>query len=418
MLDMVSTNEMLDNQPTSVRIKESVNASLNFVNYFFSDNEWYWVINHSIRVSEFTVDPNNPNIADHDSEMVLLQVDQPAANHNGGMIFFGVDGYLYVSLGDGGGAGDQYRNALNLTTLLGKILRIDVNVKDKFYGIPPDNPFVKHKHIRPEIYAYGARNMWRCSIDRGDKNESDGRIFCGDVGQSRVEEINVIRKGKNYGWSAFEGSKCYNKTLCSMFQANLTFPIISYDHSIGQSVVGGYVYRGCDNPKLVGRYIYGDTMNGHLFLAKETNKIWVTMDISMGNESLCNRGLTGNYYRTILSFGENEAGELFVLSARWPKPYYKTSKLYRIVDPLLRGDPELCKPRVKTPQKLETLRRRNIYKKYIAVLKSKKTDSTCEDRRHGCMKYFSNRNGKKPKYSCIKWKKYTIIFCKRTCKFC
>ena len=129
-------------------------------------------------MSEFTVDPHNPNMADHSSEMILLQVDQPASNHNGGMIFFAGDGYLYISLGDGGGAGDPWQTGLDLSTLLGKILRIDVNTNDKLYSIPPDNPFVGNPNARAEIFAYGCRNMWRCSVDdggnSGEENTSNG----------------------------------------------------------------------------------------------------------------------------------------------------------------------------------------------------------------------------------------------------
>ena len=261
-------------------------------------------------------------------------MDQPAANHNGGMIFFAGDGYLYISLGDGGGAGDPWQTGLNLNTLLGKMLRLDVDRPDEVYGIPPDNPFVGQPGRKPEIFAYGCRNMWRCSVDKGEDNhvseKGDGRgqkgggkggeekekgyrradnegkignegmntgerIFCGDVGQSRFEEIDIIKNGGNYGWSAYEGPSCYNETLCKQPMHNLTFPIIHYNHTQGQSVVGGYVYRGCSVPSLYGRYVFGDTVNGRLFVAREVNGSWVTKGVVMGNESMCT-GRSFNQY--------------------------------------------------------------------------------------------------------------------------
>lgn len=355
--------------------------------------------------------------------MVLLRVKQPAANHNGGMIFFGYDGYLYISLGDGGGAGDQYRQALDLKTLLGTILRIDVNIQDYLYGIPAFNPFVWHKTARKEIFAYGIRNMWRCSVDRGDQYmRGKGRIFCGDVGQSRFEEIDLIKWGRNYGWSAYEGSECYNKTLCAMKQPNLEFPILTYNHTFGQSIVGGYVYRGCNKPKLYGQYIFGDTMNGNLFIAKEDkNGKWTRRNILMGNDSLCNHhGLNNEYFQNILSFGETESGELLILSVRWPSPHYKIGKIYRLVDPLIRGDPEACRVDVKAPEALKRIRRRRIYEKYKArrPATTKKKIASCMDKKKGCKRWFTNRKGKKARYDCKRLMIFANQFCKKTCKLC
>ena len=174
---------------------------------------------HQSTVSEFHVSASNPNRADPTSERVLMTIPQPEDNCNGGQLFFGVDGYLYIALGDGGGAGDRHGrigNGLDLTTLLGSILRIDVSNPNVTYSIPEDNPFATNSTARPEIYAYGLRNPWRCSVDRGDKNGAGkGRIFCGDVGQSKFEEIDIIEKGRNYGWRAYEGFSCYDRRLCT-----------------------------------------------------------------------------------------------------------------------------------------------------------------------------------------------------------
>eukprot|EP00795_Rhopilema_esculentum_P002922 gene2922-1164_t len=185
------------------------------------DRHWFDSPKHKIRISEFIVSSSDPNVADSESEVVILELEEPEANHEGGMIFFGDDGYLYIVTGDGGGGGDRHwsiGNSLNMTNLLGKVLRVDVDVYDgRRYRIPSDNPFIGTKGARPEIYAYGARNMWRCSKDRGDpiSRKGKGRVFCGDVGQNKFEEIDIIVKGGNYGWRAMEGNECYDKTLCT-----------------------------------------------------------------------------------------------------------------------------------------------------------------------------------------------------------
>ena len=175
--------------------------------------------NHDSRISEYRVNSNNPNRADPSSERVIMTIPQPEGNHNGGQLLFGVDGYLYIPLGDGGGAGDRHGrvgHGLDLTTLLGSMLRIDVSNPNVTYSIPEDNPFAAaNSSARPEIYAYGLRNPWRCSVDRGDKDGvGKGRIFCGDVGQNQFEEIDIIEKGGNYGWRAFEGFSCFDRKLC------------------------------------------------------------------------------------------------------------------------------------------------------------------------------------------------------------
>ena len=174
--------------------------------------------NHVSRISEYRVNSTDPNRADPTSERIIMTIPQPEGNHNGGQLFFGDDGYLYIPMGDGGGAGDRHGrigHGLDPTTLLGSMLRIDVSDPNVTYSIPKDNPFATNSTARPEIYAYGLRNPWRCSVDRGDKNGvGKGRIFCGDVGQNKFEEIDIIEKGGNYGWRAFEGFSCFDRQLC------------------------------------------------------------------------------------------------------------------------------------------------------------------------------------------------------------
>lgn len=225
-----------------------------------------------IRVCEMKVSRADPNKADPKSERIILEIEEPASNHNGGQLLFGLDGYLYIFTGDGGQAGDpfgKFGNAQNKSSLLGKVLRIDVNgpaSDDKRYRVPLDNPFVSEPGAHPAIYAYGIRNIWRCAVDRGDPitHQGRGRIFCGDVGQNRFEEVDIIVKGGNYGWRAKEGFACYDKKLCHNASLDDILPIYAYGRELGKSVTGGYVYRGCESPNLNGLYIFGDFMSGKI----------------------------------------------------------------------------------------------------------------------------------------------------------
>jgi glucose/arabinose dehydrogenase len=223
-------------------------------------------MDHESRVSEFKVS-SNPNLADVKSERVILTIPQPESNHNGGQMVFGADGFLYIGLGDGGGGGDQHGvsgNGQNLNTLLGKIIRIDVNTT-KGYKIPSDNPYAKSETIRPEIWASGLRNPWRFSFDRATQ-----KLFCADVGQNKYEEVNIIEKAKNYGWRLMEGNHCFDPPEgCD--PSKYTAPIAEYDHSEGISVIGGYVYRGREFPSLHGYYIFGD-WNGVLWYLHQIKK--------------------------------------------------------------------------------------------------------------------------------------------------
>ncbi|XP_047466112.1 HHIP-like protein 1 isoform X2 [Mugil cephalus] len=305
-----------------------------------------------IRISEFHVSANDMNVVDHASERVILEIDEPASNHNGGQLLFADDGYLYIFTGDGGMAGDpfgEYGNAQNKSALLGKVLRIDVDDNDRgpLYRIPSDNPFVLEQGARPEIYAFGVRNMWRCSVDRGDPltKEGKGRIFCGDVGQNKFEEIDIIEKGRNYGWRAKEGFSCYDKKLCANSSLDDVLPIYAYPHKMGKSVTGGFVYRGCEYPNLNGMYIFGDFMSGRLMSLQEDTSTgtWNYNEICMGIGMTCAfTGLINNYHQYIISFAEDESGELYFLSTGIPSATSPSGVIYKVVDPSRRAPPSQC----------------------------------------------------------------------------
>uniref|UniRef100_A0A3Q2PZI9 HHIP like 1 n=1 Tax=Fundulus heteroclitus TaxID=8078 RepID=A0A3Q2PZI9_FUNHE len=305
-----------------------------------------------IRISEFRVSANDMNLVDHTSERVILEIDEPASNHNGGMLLFGDEGYLYIFTGDGGMAGDpfgKYGNAQNKSALLGKVLRIDVdnNERGPLYRIPTDNPFIHEHGARPEVYAYGVRNMWRCSVDRGDPQTKEGksRIFCGDVGQNKYEEVDIIERGRNYGWRAKEGFSCYDKKLCNNSSLNDVAPIYAYPHKMGKSVTGGYVYRGCEHPNLNGMYIFGDFMSGRLMSLKEdkNSRQWKYNEICMGMGLTCAfPGLINNYYPYIISFAEDESGELYFMSTGTPSATSPSGVIYKLVDPSRRAPPGHC----------------------------------------------------------------------------
>lgn len=242
---------------------------------------------------------SDPDRADPASAQTLLTVEQPYANHNGGMIAFGPDKYLYIGLGDGGGGGDPQNNAQNLNSLLGKILRIDVNKSEggKPYGIPSDNPFVNRQGARPEIWSYGWRNPWRFSFDR-----QTGDLWVGDVGQNKWEEIDLQPAGKgggNYGWRLLEGTHCYNpQSGCD--REGLMPPVLEYGHDLGNSVTGGYRYRGKAIPALQGAYIYGDFGSGRIWAATESGGKWTSKEIFKDGMNFS-------------SFAEDPDGELYAI---------------------------------------------------------------------------------------------------------
>jgi glucose/arabinose dehydrogenase len=233
--------------------------------------------------------------ADAGSRRVIMKIDQPYANHNGGMITFGDDGFLYIATGDGGSGGDPQNRAQNLGSLLGKILRINVNSGSP-YSSPSTNPFVNRSGARDEVWHYGLRNPWRFSFDR-----STHAMFIGDVGQNSWEEIDVTRSsGRNFGWKQLEGSHCY---VDNCNRSGKTLPIAEYSHSFGCSVTGGHVYRGPTYSSLRGAYFYGDNCSGRIWALdaaaalRGTSRVRQVMDTGL----------------SISSFGENERGELFVV---------------------------------------------------------------------------------------------------------
>ncbi|KAJ7990342.1 hypothetical protein DPEC_G00299310 [Dallia pectoralis] len=305
-----------------------------------------------IRISEFTLSTDDMNQLDHSSERTILEVVEPASNHNGGQLLFGHDGYLYIFIGDGGRAGDpfgKFGNSQNKSTLLGKVLRLDVDHNSDVdpYSIPSDNPFVGEKDSLPEVYAYGVRNMWRCSIDRGDPvtGQGRGRLFCGDVGQNKFEEVDLIVKGGNYGWRAKEGFSCYDNKLCYNSSLDDVLPIFAYPHKLGKSVTGGYIYRGCQMPNLNGLYIFGDFMSGRLMSLKENSNRgdWEYKEICMGKSQTCRfPKLINSYYKYIISFAEDEAGELYFLATGAPSATARAGVIYKIIDPSRRAPPGKC----------------------------------------------------------------------------
>ena len=247
-------------------------------------------------IAEYRVSAADPNQADPASERILLTVNHPFETHKAGQLAFGPDGFLYIALGDGGGAGDTQGSGQNLQTLLGKMLRIDVDrtAGAQPYAIPADNPFVAGGGL-PEIWAYGLRNPFRFSFDT-----ATGRLFLGDVGQRLYEEIDILQKGGNYGWNVMEGMHCFNPaTGCN--QAGLTLPIAEYDHSEGVAVIGGYVYRGAGIPALAGSYVFGDFGSGN---------IW---RLTQDNAGAWQRVLLLSSGRNMSSFGRDSAGELYLV---------------------------------------------------------------------------------------------------------
>lgn len=250
-------------------------------------------------VSRWNVNPTNPDQADPNSEFVILEVEQPFSNHNGGQIQFGPDGYLYVSFGDGGSGGDPQGNGQNRGTLLGSIIRIDVNGTqgNLNYAIPNDNPYAGNSEgYREEIWAYGLRNVWRFSFD------SQGRLWAADVGQNQWEEVDLIEPGKNYGWNIMEGMHCYSPSSgCD--QTGLELPLVEYGHtqSGGFSITGGYVYTGTSAEELLGKYIYADFVTGN---------IWALSY----NGSVESNDLIEDSDHAVSTFGVDANGELYFAS--------------------------------------------------------------------------------------------------------
>jgi len=274
------------------------------------DTFWadYTDVNGDTTISRFSF---SGDAASASSETVILKIAQPFANHNGGQLAFGPDGYLYIGMGDGGSAGDPNNNGQNLGSLLGKILRIDVLGSASPYGIPPSNPFTGSSSARPEIWAYGLRNPWRFSFDR-----KTGDLFIGDVGQGAWEEVDFqpagAAGGANYGWRLTEGNHCYNPASGCSF-AGITRPVAEYDHGGGNcSITGGFVYRGRDFARLNGIYFYADYCSGRVWGLRNGALAWEAQEL-----------LKPGYAFT--SFGEDEAGEVYAVDGT-------SGTVYRLVD--------------------------------------------------------------------------------------
>jgi len=309
----------------------------------YSSNGYFYVnytANNPRRtiISRFSVSNANRNQAELLSELKLLEVEQPYENHNGGQIAFGPDGYLYISFGDGGSRGDPGNRAQNLSTLLGKMVRIDVSQSTKvnLYQIPEDNPFYgNNENLREEIFAYGLRNVWRFSFD------GNGNLWAADVGQGEWEEISLIQNGGNYGWKIMEGSYCYNpQNNCN--QDGLILPVWEYDHSSqgGYSITGGYYYEGNNVPELFNKYVYADFVTGNIwafnpqdnsnsFLEKFDGEI-STFGIDMNKELYFADYKSGLIYKFVddnVSSVNNFVPKRIMLNQNYPNPFNPNTKI-------------------------------------------------------------------------------------------
>lgn len=286
-----------------------------FVNYTTGEENLFTI------VAEYTA--NDDLLTAKHNGRVLLKISQPFANHNGGQIDFGPDGYLYIGMGDGGSGNDPLGNGQNLKTLLGTILRIDVNRKSggQPYGIPADNPFINKTTARPEIWAYGLRNPWRFSFDA-----LTGELWTADVGQDDVEEINIIKKGGNYGWNIMEGNICTPHVNVSCNRNNLQLPVFTYGHDQGRSITGGAVYRGKAIQGLCGVYIFGDYVMQRIWgITLSNHKVIAQKElVSRGNLAQGLLSYVSGNSLFISSFGYDMSNELYVAA-------HRSGKIFKIV---------------------------------------------------------------------------------------
>ena len=264
-------------------------------------------------IARYRVSSGDPNAADPSTGVTLLTISQPFANHNGGQLAFGPDGYLYIGMGDGGSGGDPLNSGQSPGTLLGKLLRIDVESGAQPYRVPPDNPFLLSAGFLPEIWALGLRNPWRFSFDRGT-----GDLYIGDVGQGTFEEIDFQAAGsaggQNYGWNIMEGDSCYPPGTAGCNRTGLALPVFVYAHAPECSVTGGHVYRGSAIPSLQGVYLFGDLCSTRIWGIRKNGAAWD------------NALLVDNTALTITTFGEDEGGNVYVVN-------YANGDLLQILSP-------------------------------------------------------------------------------------
>ncbi|MBC7868672.1 PQQ-dependent sugar dehydrogenase [Candidatus Saccharibacteria bacterium] len=318
LIRIINKDSQLETQPfLDITQKILNNGEMGLLGLVFHPNyasNAYFYVNYINKAQETIIArykvSSEANKADPSSEKILLKTEQPYPNHKGGDLKFGPDGFLYIALGDGGSAGDPENRAQDKNSLLGKILRIDVDKGDP-YAIPPTNPFVNQAGVQPEIWAYGLRNPWRISFDK-----TIGDLYVADVGQGDIEEVNVQKAsskgGTNYGWRCYEGNKVFNNQGC-LELAKYEAPAFEYTHEENRcSITGGYVYRGSLYPTLNGKYFYGDYCNGQLFYAEKKDGKW-------------QQTLVAKTPYAFSTFGQGSDSELYVAD-------YTTGIIYKITD--------------------------------------------------------------------------------------
>ncbi len=319
----VSLEREETNKPVFLNIKDRVNVghseegllSLAFhPEYKDNGQVFVWYTAHEPRRCVLSRFESENKVVNTSTEEVILEVAQPWGNHNGGTILFGGDGYLYLGIGDGGGSNDTKGNGQNKQTLLGSIIRIDIdNEGDKLkYSIPKDNPFANKPNGRGEIWALGLRNPWRMSFDK-----ETGKLWAADVGQNKWEEIDIVEKGKNYGWNVREGGHQFMKHESN---ENMTPPIFEYGRKNGGSITGGYVYRGNSIPHRRGQYIYSDYLSG---------RVWWLVPPDENKKKYSAEKVKLTKPLSISSFGETPSGE--ILACGFKSPYSTKGKIYRLV---------------------------------------------------------------------------------------
>jgi len=279
-------------------------------------------------IARYLRDPSNPDLALAGSEKILFTIPQPFSNHNGGQITFGIDGYLYVGMGDGGSGGDPNGNAQNANSLLGKMLRVDVTpATAPFYAVPPDNPDPSAPGLLALVWAKGLRNPWRFSFDH-----SAGLLVIADVGQGQHEEVDVVDpsgSGYNFGWDPFEGNSCFEPAPlgidCNNPPADFTFPVLDYDHSQGHSITGGYVYRGCALPAIAGTYFYGDYTSNFIRSFSIDSTDLASPSITDKRDRTAELDPPGSdSIRRISTFGRDARGEIYIADL-------SSGKIFKIV---------------------------------------------------------------------------------------